>query len=306
MFNPATILAVAPRSAPIFSDIQDGSNLKDYLEGHRANNQTTQSALLAIILKLARTAESGEVNALTTNCGAMFYPGAAAALIAASTAAPVDVDNLDENEAMISMALTQVDIAEKWICDLVNGSKKKELTSDNVESYYSALGRSDVKGASLSTVINKVANFLPDLINNAAFRNSLTDNLWTTYHASRVSTGKVLFKIRQPLIDLGIIVAGDPADLAIINSNDNSHDVSLSYAIPEKIVGYGALFYEVSGVDLGKWRQGIKAEATLPAAKVKAIKVAFKKYLEIKNSLANVEDATTIVELNTAVGNDFW
>lgn len=298
--------AIAPRSAPIFPALPDGNNFSDYLEGLRASNDTTKSAMLAIIYQLATTAGGDPDAELTQNCSAMFDVGVAAALITAFDAAPADVNNLTDSDKIISRSDTQVDTSVQWICDLVNASKKKEIDGENVEGYFSSLGRSDIKGGAIATMINKVANFLPDNISSATFREGLTNNVWNSYHTSRVSTGKLLYGMRQVFLDLEIFEAGGASDVAIIASSTNPHDVQLSYAIPKNLVGYASLFFEVGGIDVGQWYQGAKAESELPAAKVKAIKSVFKKYLSIKNNISSIEDTDNITALNAAVGDSFW
>jgi len=306
MFDPRGISAIAPRPAPIFPALEAGTNLGAYLEGLRCTNATTQGTALAIILKAAEAALSTTVSELRTNCRAMFHHNAAESIATSAAADPVDAANPTDVESMTIRALSQVESAQKWICELVNASKKKELTGTNVESYYSALGRSDVNGTPIAMLINKMANFLPDMINDDTFRNNLTDNMWNKYHMSRVASGKLLYKIREDLINLNILERGSAADTAIVNCATNSHNVELSYDIPEKLIGYGSLYYEVAGIDVGDWKQGGKAEANLPATKVKAIKQIFKKYMELRNSVDAVKDATTVGALNTAVGNSFW
>jgi hypothetical protein len=236
----------------------------------------------------------------------MFGPGVAVALNTAAGANPVDAANPTEEEMLIVRANGQFDTARIWIIDLVNASKKKELTATNVESYYASLARSDVKGAPIASLINKVANFLPDMINDDGFRGELTDNVWTSYQVSRVSTGKLLHEVRGHFIAMGIYEAGSEEDIAIIASKDSPHDISLSYDIPKQLVGYASLFFQAAGKDVGKWYQGEKYESEIPAAKVKTIKAIFKKYLELDSNVAGIEESETVAALRGTIGADFW
>lgn len=281
MFTPGVTKATAPRSAPIFTAYDDGADILAYLDGLRATNNATKSAMLAIIGRLGNLSQSKNNQDLANSCAFMFDTGVCGNLIRRIRTDPADPPTDADN--IVSMARTQINTAEVWIWDLVNASKKKELTGDNVDGYFSSLGRSDIKGAPIASMINKVANFLPDMINSNEFREGLTDNAWTKYHTSRVSTGKLLEKISEDFVSLNIIEKGGDVWNAIHASAEAPHDVTLSYNIPGKIVGYGALFYQTAGVDVGKWWQGEKNLSKIPVAKVRAIKAVFSKYLEIKN-----------------------
>jgi len=304
MFRSEGIRARGPSIAPIISDFDEDQGLIPLLEGLRATNATTQSAVLSIIMNIAATSTTD--TALGRNCAAMFGPGVAAGINQAVAAEPADADNLTEEEMLIARATGQMDPARMWIIDLVNASKKKELTPTNVESYYSSLSRSDVKGAPIASLINRVANFLPDLINDEGFRGDLTNNVWTSYQVSRVSTGKLLDEIRSHFIALGIYEEGDGADLAIQASKNSPHDISLSYNIPKELVGYASLFFQAAGKDVGKWYQGEKYESEIPAAKVKSIKMIFKKYLELDSNVAGIEESQNVQGLRDAIGSNFW
>lgn len=296
--------ASGPSMAPIISEFDQDQGVIPLLEGLRATNATTQSAILAIIMNMSTVAVQD--TPLGRNCSGMFGPGVAADINTITTAGPADADNLTEGDLIIDRATNQIDNARVWLVDLVNASKKKELTSKNVESYYSSLSRSDVKGASIASLINKVANFLPDMVGDEGFRNELTDNVWTSYQVSRVSTGKLLHEIRHHFVALGIYAGGGEIDNFIIESKDNPHDIELSYRIPKHIVGYASLFFQVAGKDVGKWYQGEKYESDIPAAKVKSIKSIFKKYLELYSNVGNIEGAESVDNLRTTIGDDFW
>ena len=290
--------------APIITEFDEAQGLTTLLEGLRANNPTTQAAMLAIIRNLSENAVLD--TDLGMNCASMFSPGIAEAINTAIEDVQADAADLTEEDLLVIQATNQVDSARVWIVDLVNASKKKELTGNNVESYYASFSRSDIKGASIASFINRVANFLPDMISDAEFRGELTDNVWNSYQISRVSTGKLMFEVRRHFIAMGIYAEGSAEDLAIQASNNNPHTIELSYAIPKHLVGYASLFFQATGKDVGKWYQGEKFESDIPAEKVKSIKLIFKKYLEIYSNVEGIEDSTTVDELVTTIGDDFW
>jgi len=304
MFRTNGHNASGPSMAPIISEFDPEQGIVPLLEGLRANNATTQSALLAIIINLSTQAVLD--TDLGTNCAGMFGHGVAQSINEFIENGPDNEDEPTESDLIVTRAGTQLDSARVWIVDLVNASKKKELTSKNVESYYSSLSRSDVKGAPIASLINKVANFLPDMINNEVFRGELTDNVWTTYQVSRVSTGKLLHEIRHHFTALEIYTEGDETDELIQQSKDNPHNIELSYQIPKHIIGYASLFFQVAGKDVGKWYQGEKCESEIPAAKVKSVKLIFKRYLEIYSNVEGIEEADTVDALRDTIGDDFW
>lgn len=308
MFTPKGLSAVAPRSAPFIPDV--GKDVSVFLEGFKATNDTTKSALLAILAKFAETAEVTSAGStpsdLTNNCKAMFVMDSAKNLVTLMNTGVAAGTNPTANDLIVERANTQVGVAVAWICDLVNASKKKELTGENVEGYYASLGRSDVKGSPIAFVINSAANFLPDSIKDASFRVHLTKSTWNDYHSSRSSTGTLLNKLRGDFIDLEIYKDGDKTDMAIKAASDAPYDLKLTRDIPDKIVGYASIFFEVGGIDVGHWYQGIKAQNEIPYARVMAIKSVFKKYLELKNKISSIDKADTVTDLVTTVGSDFW
>jgi hypothetical protein len=302
MFAPVAGTPSGPALAPIFSEFDETAGLTPFLEDRRAANQTTQAAMLAMIFNLS--VEAVVDSDLGRNCALMFGSGVAVLLNTAKDATGEDVP---PNDRLVhTMAVGQMVNSVKWICDLVNASKKKELTGDNVEGYYASLARTDVKGAPIASLINQIANFLPDMVSDDIFRGNLTESVWNEYHISRVSTGKLLFGIRDAFLDLEIYASGDTTDQAIIASKDAPYNIQLSYDIPNKIVGYASLFFQAAGKDVGKWWQGEKAEDEIPAAKLKSIKKVFKKYLEITGDAGQIDGAVTLEGLNSAVKDGFW
>jgi hypothetical protein len=304
MFSPNADPPAAPKSAPFISIM--GTSSDAFFEEMRATDDTTKGVMGAMIRVLAEATESRRTlsAALVENCVAMFKPGAAEAyntFIGTAESDPMIPD--DHLRALVEANLAS---CVTWICDLVNASKKKELTGENVEGYFAALGRSSVKGASVATLINKAADFLPDDILNAAFRTALTQNKWNEYHTSRVSTGKVISKFAHIFIGLGIMEEGGAEDLAIRNCADNSHNVALSAGIPDRIIGYAALYLEVCGTPIANWRQGKRCQDSLPNSKVQSIKAVFKKYNELIYNVSGVDAATSVQALKQGIPENFW
>jgi hypothetical protein len=310
MFDPAGFSARAPAQAPFIS-IKSGEEIA-YLESIGCSNQTTKSACLAIIYVLAKAAKIPGSTSLKSACSLMFTEGSAEAVISfVEVVRPVisedeGAEEESENSLVGDRAGKQMNSATQWIIDLVTASKKKMLDGSNVEGYYSALGRSDVKGTPVARIINNSANYMTDKINNAGFREGLTDNIFMKYHTSRVSTGGLLFEMIEVFTDLQIIDEEGSAFVSIRNAKDAPHDIGLSKEIPVKLVGYAALFFEVSGKDVGKWYQGEKALQDVPAVRIKAIKSVFRKYLELKNKIGEIDSASNLDGLIVAIGSDLF
>lgn len=304
MFAVGTNVANGPTLAPFMNEFANTATLVNFCESMRALNGTTQAALLSIVGNFAISADG--TTPLANNCSNMFGPGVAERIRTLLTATPNNANNPSDEESLALRAHNQLNSSVVWICDLVNASKKKELTAENVEGYYSSLSRSDIKGGPIAMLINKAANFLPDRINDEIFRTSLTENVWNSYHKSRVSTGSLLFEIRDDFLAMNIYEEGDATDRSIITSKDNPHNIQLSHLIPKKVIGYASLFFASAGKDVGKWYQGEKYEAEISTSKIKTIKGIFKRYLEICASVGNIDDANTVDHLNHAVGNSFW
>jgi hypothetical protein len=212
----------------------------------------------------------------------------------------------DPPSVIIQRALLQTSSANQWLADLLTASKKKELTGENVSGYYASLGRTDVKGGPIAKLMNSIANFVSDQIGEEAFRNQLTDNEFMRYHTSRVSTGKLLFEMMDVFTDLGILDLESDDYNNIKDSNDRPYDISISKKIPSKLVGYAALYFEVCGKDVGTWFQGMSALNKLPSIKIKTIKQVFKKYLELKNSLVELDGVNELEDLKDIVSKGFF
>jgi len=306
MFRSNGHTASGPVMAPIFTEFEGAGSagILTFLESHRATDGTTQSALLSIIHNLSMVA--GNNSPLGRNCALMFSAGVAAAIEEAIAAVPADADALTDADILVTRSVAKTDDARVWIMDLVNASKKKELSGENVKGYYDEMTRSDIKGGPIASVINRVANFLPDLVLENGFRGELSQGIWNTYHTSRVSTGGLLWECRHVFIALGIYAVDDETFQAISDSKDQPWNVAISYDIPTRVVGYASLYFAAAGKDVGKWYQGEKYEADLPSQKVRAIKEIFKKYLELDSRIDAIDQSESIDALRGAVGDDFW
>jgi hypothetical protein len=302
MFSPSAVNPSAPKSAPFISSIEAIST--PFFDEMRSTDPTTKGVIGAIIATLSVAAVDTGHALLAANCSAMFKPGAvAAATTYFSTAV---TDPLTEEDHLRALVAANMDSCAQWVCDLVNASKKKELTGENVEGYFATLGRSSVKGGPVAVVINRMADFLPDNIRETAFREGLTQSKWTEYHTSRVSTGKVISKFLHVFIDIGIVVDGGIIHAAILTCAENSHNVALSAAIPDRIIGYASLYLEVCGTPITNWRQGKRCQEALPNAKVQSIKSIFKKYNELIYNVPGIESSTDIDSLRAGITDGFW
>jgi hypothetical protein len=298
MFKPNKTAAKSPALAP-FIDVAD-KGVEDWLEKQRCVNDTTKSAYLAVCIVLAQAADSGADQTLKDSCQLMFVGTCYDVLESPA--------GIIANEASLEQIVTRADkqrsSATQWIVDLVTASQKKPLRAENVEGYYANLGRSDVRGQSIADLMNNACCFLEDKIKESPFRENLTKNEFMSYHTSRVSTGKLLYEIKEVFEDLKIC---SDNDIRIIQSSaDAPYDVSLSKKIPVKLVGYAMLYFEVTGKDVGKWYQGEKALSEVPTIRIRKIKEIFAEYIDLKNKTGSLKELEDVAGLRDAIGQDFF
>jgi hypothetical protein len=297
MFDLNAAEVQAPVTTPVFANPVQGADVSTYLEDFKANDINTKATIGSIIKLLADEAvrnptDQDAVPALITNCGRTFMAGAAAAfnaLVAANTANPPT-----DNDLVKSAIIANTPNAAHWFVNLTNAAKKKPLTESNVEGFFAALGHVGTKASAVASLLNKLVAFFPDQISVANFRATLMPGIWTTYRNTRVSTGIILKKLLPEFRDLGITVAGDQVELAIEASAAAPWDLNLSLDIPDKYKAYGCIFLEAAGTPIDTWYQGNKARDDLPAVRVRGAKAIFKKYLEIKNDTAAIDEIQTI------------
>lgn len=302
MFAPPADPPAPPKSAPFIPTLEADSG--PFFEEMRATDETTKGVIGAMISVLATNSTVNNATDLSRNCAAMFQIGSAEAYVAFMATAVAD--DPTEEDVLRALITSNEGSCLGWICDLVNASKKKTIDGDNVMGYFESLGRSSVKGGPIALFVNRMADFLPDNIMDDAFRNGLTQNKWTEYHSSRVSTGKILVSFVDAFLDLGIFRDADQVHTAILDCAENSHNVSSSNDIPDKVIGYGNIYLEVCGTPISNWYQGRKCEANLPNSRVKAIKMIFKKYNELIHNIEGIEESETVAGLSGQIGNGFW
>jgi hypothetical protein len=308
MFRPASNLRNAPITAPVFTAPVTGATATTYVSDFKANDPTTIATVGAIIKVLADTANLADAPAtdnLRNNCRNMFRANCYGAVLALFNAAPANPPG--ENDENVAAIDANVGNCPGWITDLVNASKKKKLTDGNVEGYFAMLGHDNTKASAVASLINSLSVFLPDSVQDQAFRESLAPGVWTTYRNNRVSVGNTLHALIPDFRALRITANGDATETAIEACRARPWDVALSATIDEKYKAYGCLFLQVAGTPIDNWIQGNKAVANMPAAKVRAVREIFRKYLDLKNNVTNLDTMTTVAAMtaNDQIGS-FW
>jgi hypothetical protein len=302
MFAVANNTVLAPVTVPVFSVPAAGVNVTTYLADFKCSDGQTVATVGAIINVLALKAQEGAASPLKTSCLNMFTTGAAQAYSALISAA---IGNgVDDNAANVRAIRANIAAAPSWINNLVNAAKKKPITEGNVEGFFAMLGHSGTKASAVAFVINRIAVFFPDQINDANFRASLVAGVWTTYRITRYSAGTILVKLLDDFVALGILTAASPQYAAIVAAGDNPHSHVHASAIHDKYKAYGAIFLQAAGTPIDNWIQGNKAIDALPSAKVRGAKEIFRRYLEVKNNTTAVNSITSVAGF-TAMGTFF-
>jgi hypothetical protein len=278
--------------------------ISKYLEEFSHSDETSMAVLGAILYTLADM--STDPGILGINCAAMFKSGAAADFMVLADQPVATAGSPTKEDDIRSLIKSNLASATQWICDLVNASKKKDLTGANVEGLFAAYGGASIKGSEIARFINSASDFLPDMINDVNFRKGLTNNKWTSYQVSRVSTGSILLKISNDFINLNIFEDGGAIHRAITDSAESPHNIALADLIPGRIIGYGAIFLDSCGTPIDKWYQGNKHRGELPNAKVAGIKVIFRKYLELNSAIAKLDDQKDVAGLLSVVPASYW
>jgi len=259
-----------------------------------------------MVLYLARSAASAVDTVHRTNCRKLFRLTCYTQIIALCAAPPAA--DTDDNAENIRAILANGNNCANWIIDLINAAKKKDLETGNVEGYFASLGNKSVKSGAIVHMINSISPFFPDYLvtSTTDMMAELTPGIWTVYRTTRVSAGNIIFKLRDDFIRLGIFASGDAVDTAITACKDNAWNIVLSLDIPNRVKAYAAIYLDVAGIGIDKWYQGNKAIDELPASKVKASRVIFKKYLELTTNTEAVTAATDTAAMVTAIPTGFW
>lgn len=305
MFAPANNNAVAPAKGPFIPATggNDDASLSGLAEEFKANDVHTQNVVLGMILKAAEVAAAAN-NPVNNNCKAMFEAGAYAAITGHVPAPdPADADAIHNRRRVI---LRNAGLAENWFVNLINASKKRPLTAENVEGFFASIGDTSVKGGPVANFINQMAPYFPDQVADGAFRALLITGKWTDYRCARTSTGRILYSIRAEFIELRIYTANDPVDQAIINAKDSPWDVSLTDHIPSKVIAYALIYHEAAGRPIDNWYQGKKAVDLMPTARARTAKQLFKRYLDLKAEVNNIDGLANVAAMQNPAVTGFW
>jgi hypothetical protein len=281
-----------------------GTGIKDYLEyleEFRATKKADKATLGGMIHFLAIQAEEAK----DSNCISMFHDGVAESIKNAVKTKPSDPKKLTEDEQMISIIRTNSGESGCWIMELVNAAKKKNVTPENCEGFFTMLGAPSISGSVISGFINQINPYFPDEISKEDFRKALSTKTWTQYRLRRVSSAHILMKIRDDFVALGIFEDKGSVSDSIQKSYDAPWDITLSKKIPEKMLGYASLYLEACGTPIDNWWQGEKAVSQFPSVTAKKAKEIFKRYLIIKADVGDLEKITKTGELSKAV-KAFW
>lgn len=307
MFRPTNDSRVAPTLVACFPNDM-ARTLSDILVDVYADTDdsiTVIGAMMLLIVRSANLPDSGNVE-LRGNCRKMFVD---TQYVDAQDPERFPADNVtlsqtDGVKRIQTLMINNVDGAVGWITDLVNAAKKKPLEEKNVIGYFAAIDYDCVRPQKVTRFINMIAPFLPDQVSDLNFRDTLVSNVWTEYRLTRCSTGKVLHENVTALKTLGVVK--DPEVIAISAANDTPWDVSVANNIPRRVVAYCYIYLEAAGKGIDNWYQGEKAVNELPAAKVRAAKVVFKRYLDASNDTTAVESATSAQDVIDAIPKGFF
>lgn len=304
--------AVAPIVTHLFrtfefvgaNNVPAPDNFSSVTEEFKCTDQTTAACLGSMMVLCAQDVVS--VAPTIASLAGAFDVQSAAGIDAAFTNAINAIGGnapVNDEEKLVKKIEANMVNAGRWIIDLVNAAKKKKLEEGNVEGYFASLGNDTIKPMPIMRFINDLSFFIPDHVNNANFRQLLTQGVWTTYRMTRVSAGKILFQLIDVFRELGITVNGDAVEVAIVASNNAPHNVALADQIPRKYLAYGCIYHIASGTPIDKWYQGNKAMNNLPSQRVRYLRDVFVKYHEIKNNAQGLNGAANLGALQTLVQN---
>jgi len=293
MFTLTDKRVTPPVTGACFPEPTTNQTIVEYVGNFKASDSTTSATIGSMIYTIALCANDATTTATVTNCRRMFVNtcyGAVVNLVDAPGANPTA-----EVTALIAAVKLNEPSAKHWIVNLVNASKKKPLTGDNVDGFFSSLMHNGTKGSAVASFINTISAFFPDSVSDTAFRSTLADGMWTEYRVTRVSTGKVITTVMNELKELGVMSAAEEA--AVAASANAPWDVSLSTKISKKVIGYACLFLQAAGTPIENWYQGNKAANELPVSKIRALKMVFKKYIDLKNNVDGVDGIKSLQQL---------
>lgn len=304
MFGLTTNATAAPVTTIVFRAPVVADGVMAYAADLRCNNPTTAATVMSMLLVLARDAVSASPT--HTNSASLFRAGTPALIETLLTYAPVDAAVPTDNDILVQSVQSNMGNAAHWLVDLINAAKKKPLTNSNTAGYFAMLGHDATNAVAVTSFINSIRTFYPDMIATEAFRNILTPGTWTTYRIVRVSTGIIMRDLLPAFEELGICAPTDPNGLAIIASQESPWDVGLANAIPNRLKAYASIFLEAAGTPIDDWYQGNKAVSLMPAVKVNAAKLIFRRYLTVKNATMDLATIDTVAGFQNAAITNFW
>lgn len=293
MFTLTGKAVTPPITGACFPEPSANHSIVDYVGNFKCTDITTSATVGSMIYTIARCASDTNITHVVNNCKRMFANACHVAVVnlvdTPAANSPADVTSL------IAAIKLNEPSARHWIVNLVNAAKKKPLTGDNVDGFFASMMHTGTKGSAVASFINTISAFFPDSISDATFRANLADGMWTEYRITRVSTGKVIITVMNELKELRIM---STADEAAVNASANAPwDITLSSRISKKVVGYACLFLQAAGTPIENWYQGNKAVDELPVSKIRALKMVFKKYIDLKNNVDNVESIKSLQQL---------
>jgi len=305
-FKPTSNKRTPPVVTAYFTVPESTDNATTYAAKYKGTNVITSAIILAVTIKLANSSSTD------SEIRKMFFKGAPtkiedltkAPAVSTSTAAAgsTSTNSNPENDVLIEATRMNFDACIGWTIDLINAAKKKPLSAENVQGYFSSFTNAPISASNISKFYNDISCYFPDEVKDPNYRALLSESTWTNYRLTRVSAGKVLKELLPAFKELKIVTAAD--ETAIELSAASPWDIGIANNIRGSLKAYASIYLEVCGRGIDDWHQGEKELQNLPSLKVKAAKVIFKKYLEIKLDVTTVDAVTTTAAL--AAYSSMW
>jgi hypothetical protein len=291
----------APCVAPIFHFLEGTTVLETIAEDNGFSDNSTKGTGTSMIVFLATRATIDPPTPIDQACMNMFTHESAGAMVNYIHSISPDTVNggfdglSDDDKEVINLVNGNIDEAPVWIQDLVNGAKGGVFKPENVLSYFASLGHTATKAPPIFKLVNSVAQFLPDMISQDAFRSTLSNLTWTVYRITRVSTGSIMSKLVPPFQSLGLFT---DADIALIYAaRDAPWNTDAANSIRDRLKGLCFLFLEAAGTPIPGWYQGSRAAGEIPSVTSRNAKLVFARYLSIRSDTTGLDAITTIAAL---------
>jgi len=245
-----------------------------------------------------------------TSIRSMFAPHAATRILASLTsdAAAEAGDAAAIQSAVANNAVRQLIVfnqpgAAGWFFDLFMASKKKPLSSDNVNGYFLSIGVAEVSPAPIADFFNMIRGYMSDKVGLAQYRDATTGNKWMGYRLTRYSAGPAMLLILPDLIQIRAITEANAALVRVAALAP--WDMVAADAIPRHAKGVAYVYYEAAGREIDDWKQGSAAADEIPSAIRKAYKAVFKKFFSLKVNTDSVEKAQNMEQLRALTAQIF-